>query len=138
MCECVHGVAVSVSDTHIHRYTQSHKCAQMWSLVASMEILGCLESWFCGTLGSSEPWFYSALGSSDSWMFGTLVPLDLRNLRKFAILLSVPLDLRILSVPGVARYRSMGSEDPGVQFRSFGSSDSRYLRKFGILRVSGS
>ena len=69
-----------------------------WSLVASMETLGCLEPWVYGTLGSSEPWFYGTLGSSDSWVFRTLVPLDLRNLRKFAILLSVPLDLWILSV----------------------------------------
>ena len=130
MRECVYGVALSFSE-HIYTDTQSHKCVQMVEFT-SMEILGCLEPWFYGTLGSSEPWFYGTLGSSDSWVFGTLVPLDLRNLRKFGILLSVPLGPQILSVPGIARYRR-SPKIQGCQFGSFGSSDSQYLRKFGIL-----
>ena len=98
-----------------------------WSLVSSMEILGCLEPWVYGTLGFSEPWFYGTLGSSDSWVFGALVPLDLRNLRKFGILLSVPLDLRILSVPVSARYRWSLQ----IQGHQFGSLDLRILGTLG-------
>ncbi len=33
--------------------------------MASMEILGCLEPWYCGTLRCSEPWFPGTLGSSE-------------------------------------------------------------------------
>jgi len=75
MCQCVYGVAVSFSDTHIQRYIVAQVC-RWWSLVASMEILGCLEPWcYGGTLVLR----FSGIGSSDSWVLGTLVTLDLRN-----------------------------------------------------------
>ena len=56
MCEWVYGVAVSFSDTQIHRYTdtQSHKCAQMAE--------------FSGEYGNT--WVFGALVLRYPWIFG--------------------------------------------------------------------
>jgi hypothetical protein len=76
-----------------------------WSLVVSAEILGCPGPMV--PLGWRYVWYFGTPGLWFLWIFGFLDSIGTSGKQKDSIsaLLSVPLDLRIPSVLGVARYR---------------------------------
>ena len=128
-----------LSVTHRYTDTQIHSrtSVRRWrSLVASMEILGCLEPWFYGTLGSSDTTHTPHAASG--WRIHCGVEVTESSTNKQHTLsnpgFTVPLDLRNPGVTLLLDPRTFGCTEPWL----YGTLESSEPWFYGTLGSSDS